>query len=38
MVKIWAGLVAVGAEVAFLFWVVGSHAFEWMTSGLTLGQ
>jgi hypothetical protein len=32
-------LAAVAAEAGVLAWVVGSHAFDWMTSGLTaLGQ
>jgi hypothetical protein len=39
MVKIWAAVAAVAVELVALAWVAGSHAVEWMTSGLAaLGQ
>ncbi len=38
MTKIWLSLAAIGTELLVLGWAVGSHALDWMSSGVTVGQ
>jgi hypothetical protein len=35
MQKIWLGLAVLAAEAVVLMWLVGGHALQWFTSGLT---
>jgi hypothetical protein len=39
MAKVWVAAGVIGADLAALVWLIGSHTVEWMASGLAvLGQ